>query len=219
MDLLPREELQTKPNPKYSVIWLHGLGASGHDFVPVASALNLSASAGVRFIFPHAPERPVTVNGGYIMPSWYDIYELDIDRKIDIDQIQHSCDQVHALIDHEIARGIESQNIILAGFSQGGAVVYQAALTYPKPLGGLLTMSTYFATPEKCSRTESNADLPILIQHGKRDPVVPEMLGQRAFETLKAMGFDSEYQTYAMEHEVCMPQIDAIAQWLNSLLR
>lgn len=217
MDLLPREEFQTSPQPEFCVIWLHGLGASGHDFVPVASALSLERDFGIRFIFPHAPSRPVTVNGGYIMPSWYDIYELDIDRKIDAQQIQQSCDQIHAIIDAEVARGIMSHKIILAGFSQGGAVAYQAALTYPARLGGLLAMSTYFATPKRGELTEVNRELPILIQHGSEDSVVPELLGQRAVGLLKEKGFSSQYQVFPMEHEVCMPQISAISDWMRAL--
>ena len=217
MNLLPHEVVDTgpNPNPSYSVIWMHGLGASGHDFVPIVPELKLPASCDVRFIFPHAPERPVTVNGGYIMPSWYDIFSMELEREIDEEQILASAAAVHRFIDAEIERGVASENIVLAGFSQGGAVAYQAALTYPKPLGGLMAMSTYFATPELCKQTEVNAQLPILIQHGTADSVVPESLGRQAQGRLEAGGWSLEYRTYPMDHEVCMPQIMDISRWLQ----
>lgn len=216
MTLLAHEQIETGPNPSFSVIWLHGLGASGHDFVPLVPELNLPSGTSVRFIFPHAPERPVTVNGGYIMPSWYDIYAMDIDRKIDQEQILISCAQVHQFIERELAAGIPSDHIILAGFSQGGAVAYQAALSFAKPLGGLLAMSTYFATPELCNDYEAQKALPILIQHGKFDSVVAESLGQKARDRLAEMGFDPEYKVYSMDHELCQAQIVDISAWLSS---
>ena len=214
MTLLPHEIVETDEHPEYSVIWLHGLGASGHDFVPIVPELRLPTEAKVRFIFPHAPARPVSVNGGYVMPSWYDIYEMDIDRKIDVPQIQASAKAIHQLIDQEVAHGIPSQHIVLAGFSQGGAVAYQAALTYPKPLAGLLAMSTYFATPELCELSDHNRKLPILVQHGTADAVVPESLGQRAIKRLTDQGWSAEYKTYPMDHEVCLEQIQDISTWL-----
>lgn len=215
MSLLPHEQIETSTKPTFSVIWLHGLGASGHDFVPLVPQLKLSADTGVRFIFPHAPQRPVTVNGGYIMPSWYDIYEMDIDRKIDQQQILASSAAVHQFIERELERGVPSENILLAGFSQGGAVAYHAALSYTKPLGGLLAMSTYFATPELCDEVASQSNLPILIQHGLQDSVVPESLGRKALATLEQLGFAPQYRTYAMDHELCMEQVVDISSWLN----
>lgn len=215
MNLLPHERVETGENPSCSVIWLHGLGASGHDFVPIVPQLALPPQLSVRFIFPHAPERPVTVNNGYIMPSWYDIFSMQIERKIDEGQILASALAIHDFINTEIARGVASQRIILAGFSQGGAVAYQAALSYPERLGGLLAMSTYFATPGLCQRTQSNADLPILIQHGTADSVVPESLGQQAQARLEKGGWHSEYKTYSMDHEVCPAQIADISAWIQ----
>jgi len=218
MTLLPHEQVETGSNPELSVIWLHGLGASGQDFVPLVPELALPPNSAVRFIFPHAPERPVTVNGGYIMPSWYDIYAMDIDRKIDQEQILVSCAQVHQFIELELASGMQSEQIVLAGFSQGGAVAYQSALSYSRPLGGLLAMSTYFATPELCENVDAQRDLPILIQHGRFDSVVPESLGQKARVTLTGLGLAADYQSYAMDHELCQAQIDAIATWLTERL-
>ena len=218
MTLLPHEQIETGPNPSFSVIWLHGLGASGHDFVPLVPELTLPSDVALRFIFPHAPQRPVTVNGGYIMPSWYDIYAMDIDRKIDKDQILLSASQVHQFIERELTRGISCKHIILAGFSQGGAVAYQAALSYTQPLGGLLAMSTYFATPELCQELESQRGLPILIQHGRFDSVVPESLGHKARDTLASLGLASEYKEYSMDHELCQAQIEDISAWLSQRL-
>ena len=215
MTLLPHEIVETDEHPEYTVIWLHGLGASGHDFVPIVPELRLPPEAKVRFIFPHAPARPVSVNGGYVMPSWYDIYEIAIDRTIDEPQILASAAAIHQFIDHEIANGIPSQRIYVVGFSQGGAVAYQASLTYPKPLGGLLAMSTYFATPNLCTKTDTNAHLPILIQHGTLDSVVPESLGQRAHTALTDHGWAATYTTYPMDHEVCLEQIQDTATWLK----
>ena len=201
-----------------AVIWLHGLGASGHDFEPVVPQLGLDGSRGVRFVFPHAPKRPVTVNGGYIMPAWYDIFEMSIERKIDTDQIMHSAEQIGALIERELANGIAADKIVIAGFSQGGAVAYQTALSYPKRLAGLMALSTYFATDSSIDYSAANSDLPILIQHGTHDPVVPTQLGERAYTLLKDKQYPVNYLTYPMAHQVCMAQIEDIGQWLNRVL-
>ena len=215
MNLLPHETVETGLEPEYSVIWLHGLGSSGHDFVPIVPQLNLASDMAVRFIFPHAPERPVTVNAGYIMPSWYDIFSMEIEREIDQEQILLSASAIHQFIDREIQSGVKSKNIVLAGFSQGGAVAYQAALTYPHPLGGLLAMSTYFATPDLCAFSESNSTLNILVQHGLDDSVVPELLGRQAVDRLSKGGWQSRYRTYPMDHEVCAEQVQEIGAWLR----
>ena len=213
------KEIETHPSSDAAVIWLHGLGATCDDFVPIVPELNLPANARIRFIFPQAPSIPVTVNGGMVMPAWYDIYHIDIDRKIDHGHILESSGKVQALIEREISRGISSERIVIAGFSQGGAVAYQAALTFRQPLGGLLAMSTYFATHDSLTLAAENAALPISISHGRYDPVVPESLGQQAVAHLQALGLSPEYQTYPMQHEVCMPQIVAISQWLQARLR
>ena len=201
-----------------SVIWLHGLGASGHDFEPVVPELGLDPQLAVRFVFPHAPRIPVTVNGGMVMPAWYDILEMSLDRKVDVVQIEKSAAAIRDLIQREIERGVNPENIVIAGFSQGGAVAYQTALTYPQRLAGLLTLSTYLAVEDTSNYTAINKDLPIKIDHGTQDPVVPIVLGQRANETLTNQGYQVEFNTYPMAHQVCLPQIKAIGQWLNKVL-
>ncbi len=201
-----------------SVIWLHGLGASGHDFEPVVPELGLDPQLAVRFVFPHAPRIPVTVNGGMVMPAWYDILEMSLDRKVDVVQIEKSAAAIRDLIQREIERGVNPENIVIAGFSQGGAVAYQTALTYPQRLAGLLTLSTYLAVEDTSNYTAINKDLPIKIDHGTQDPVVPVVLGQRANETLTNQGYQVDFNTYPMAHQVCLPQIKAIGQWLNKVL-
>lgn len=220
--LLPCIEIELHCSAKQpasaSVIWLHGLGADGHDFAPIVPELKLPAELAVRFVFPHAPQIPVTINGGFVMPAWYDILEMNIDRKIDETQILESAQKITDLIDREIELGVASERIVLAGFSQGGAVAYQAALTYPKPLAGVLAMSTYFATSATIKQHDANSTLPIQIQHGSQDGVVPEALGERALGSLVKMGYSPTYKSYAMEHQVCFEQIKDISSWLQSLL-
>ena len=216
-DLLRCVEIEPSAQATASVIWLHGLGASGHDFEPIVPELQLPADLAVRFIFPHAPQIPVTVNGGMVMPAWYDILAMDIDRKVDEAGVLASADAVDALIEREIARGIPSERILIAGFSQGGAVAYQAALRHPQPLAGLLTLSTYMAMPVPPS--QANAALPVMICHGSMDPMVPEQLGQRAAATLTELGYSPQYKSYPMEHMVCLEQIRDIGQWLTERLK
>lgn len=201
-----------------AVIWLHGLGANGHDFEPIVPDLGLDGSYGIRFVFPHAPQIPMTINGGYVMPAWYDILEMSLDRKIDTAQIEQSANQIRELIAQEIERGVSSEHIVIAGFSQGGAVAYQTALTYDKPLAGLLTLSTYLATKDSLHVSEANKNLNIAMYHGTQDNVVPEILGQQAKNWLENQGFKPSYQTYPMAHQVCMPQIKHIGKWLNQVL-
>lgn len=201
-----------------AVIWLHGLGASGHDFEPVVPQLGLDNDMAVRFIFPHAPSRPVTINGGMVMPSWYDIFEMSLDRKVDVAQIEQSSQQIKDLINREVERGVKPEHIVIAGFSQGGAVAYHLALGYPQRLAGLMTLSTYLATNDQINYSDANKELPILIEHGTHDPVVPVALGEQASKTLSAKGYNVEYITYPMAHQVCMPQIQGIGVWLNKVL-
>lgn len=218
MPFLPCEIVETSQPVNASVIWLHGLGASGHDFVPVVPMLQLPASLGIRFVFPHAPEIPVTVNGGMIMPAWYDILALDIERKIDHAQILASSRSVADLIDRELERGIASDRIVLAGFSQGGAVAYQAALTYPKPLAGLLAMSTYFATEQSLQPHAANRNIPIQIFHGSADDMVPEVMAEKAMTALVALGYCPRYKNYPMGHEVNLQELGDISIWLQQVL-
>jgi phospholipase/carboxylesterase len=219
MNYLPCVEVQTNPQTDAvgAVIWLHGLGSDGNDFVPVVRELALPTTLNLRFIFPHAPSIPVTVNNGYVMPAWYDIFELTLDRKVDVTQLRASAEQVHALIEREIARGIPSEKIVVAGFSQGGAVAYEAALSFNKPLAGLLALSTYFATHDTITLDAANKNIAILIQHGTEDSVVPEVLGQRAYRQLSDSGYAVVYDAYPMEHTLCGEQVDAISKWLRDI--
>ena len=201
-----------------AVIWLHGLGASGHDFEPVVPQLGLSDDMAVRFIFPHAPQRPVTINGGMVMPAWYDIFEMSLERKVDTAQIEESSQQIYDLISREIERGVSPEHIVIAGFSQGGAVAYHVALGYPQRLAGLMALSTYLATNDNIDFSTANEDMPILIEHGTQDPVVPVILGEQAQQLLSAKGYNVNYRTYPMAHQVCMPQIQGIGKWLNKVL-
>jgi phospholipase/carboxylesterase len=210
-------EVETHANPVASVIWLHGLGASGHDFEPIVPELQLPI--GVRFIFPHAPNRTVTVNGGMVMPAWYDIISMEIERVIDTKQIMESSAAVSELIEQEVARGIPHEKIFIAGFSQGGAVAYEAALSHPKKLGGLIALSTYFATRKTIAINKANAQLPVFIGHGTIDNVVDESLGQQAKDALTQLDFHPEYHTYPIAHSVCMEEITAISEWLQQQLR
>ena len=216
--LLPCVEHEPTRTATHAVIWLHGLGADGNDFMPIVPELGLPADLPVRFVFPHAPSMPVTVNGGVTMPAWYDILDIQIDRKVDETQLRHSAQAAHRLIDREIERGIPAERIILAGFSQGGAVAYEAALTYPQKLAGLMALSTYFATADSVVLSEASQGLPILINHGTQDPVVPESLGRAAVDRLQTLGFKPEYQSYSMPHAVSPDQIRDIGQWLQQRL-
>ena len=218
MSLLPHIEIDPKSPADASIIWLHGLGADGHDFEPIVPELGLPTDAAVRFIFPHAPAIPVTINAGYVMPAWYDILDISIDRKVDVAQLMNSADAIRKLIDREVERGVESTRIVVAGFSQGGAVAIQTALTYPRQLAGLLGLSTYFATAGSIQPHPVNAGLPVKICHGSADPMVPEFIGRKGVEKLRELGYDTEYQTYPIEHSVCMEEIADIAVWLRRVL-
>jgi len=220
MNHLPAIELE---RPRYtpvtaSVIWLHGLGADGSDFASLVPQLELAESYGIRFVFPHAPSIPVSINNGYVMPAWYDIFSFDVDRDLDDGQLLESAGKIQDLVDREIERGIDSRRIILAGFSQGGAVAYHAALSYPEPLGGILALSTYFATANRIRISPNNLKIPILICHGSHDSVVPEILGQRSQATLQSLGLNPEYRTYAMEHAVCPQEVADISAWFKRVL-
>ncbi len=220
-DLLPAIEMESAPNPQFSVIWLHGLGADGSDFVPVVPELGLAPTPGVRFIFPDAPAIPVTCNGGYVMPAWYDIISLDsTSRRIDEDGIVDSRAAIRRLIARENERGIPCQRIFLAGFSQGGAVAYTTALTHPAPLAGLIALSTYLPTSELVEReaTEANRAIPVFAAHGSQDDVVAPALGRAARDFLVERGYAVAWQEYPMPHSICLEEIEAIGQWLNGRL-
>jgi len=221
MTYLPYVELQTNPKLTASaaVIWLHGLGANGHDFASVVPELDLPDDINVRFIFPHAPSIPITVNNGYVMPAWYDIFEMSLGRKVDVVQLRASANKVVELIEREIAQGIPSDKIIVAGFSQGGAVAYETVLSFDQPLAGLLVLSSYFATSATIVTHEANKKTPILIQHGSEDSVVSEMLGQRAYRQLMDLGYNVAYESYVMDHTLCAEQITSISHWLQERLK
>lgn len=210
--------VETGANPTASVIWLHGLGATGHDFEALVPHLALPASLPVRFIFPHAPAIPVTINGGYVMPAWYDILAMDFERKIDEVQIQASSDAIAELIEQEIARAVDSSRIVLAGFSQGGAVAYHCGLSFDKPLAGILALSTYFATYRTVQISAANARIPVALFHGSRDEVVPEAMGIEARRQLTARGLSPSYRHYAMGHEVCLEEIADLSAQLQAWL-
>ena len=216
MSYLPCVEIEPGEAATHAIIWLHGLGADGNDFAPLVP--HLTPPTAVRFVFPHAPQIPVTINGGMRMPAWYDILNMSIDREVDEAQLRASASAVHQLIEREIERGIAAENIILAGFSQGGAVAYEAALTYTKPLCGLLALSTYLATKDSIKLNSANKSLPILVQHGKQDPIVPESLGAQAYTWLQQQGYAVNYQTFNMQHQVCAEQVQAINTWLQEVL-
>ncbi|MCV6611912.1 MAG: alpha/beta hydrolase [Amphritea sp.] len=220
-ELLPCIEIEPNQPACASVIWMHGLGADGSDFEPVVPALELPESLPVRFVFPNAPHQPVTVNGGWVMPAWYDILEMNIERKIDVNGLLDSCRQIEALIAREIERGIPAERIVLAGFSQGGAVAYQTALCYPQRLAGLLTLSTYVATADLISadRSAANQDLPVLIAHGEHDDVVPMSLGTQAVNLLESMNYQPQWQTWPIDHSLCLEEVQAIGRWLQAVLR
>lgn len=214
-------EIETSTQPTVAVIWLHGLGADGSDFEPIVSELGLPASPGIRFVFPNAPHRPVTCNGGYVMRAWYDIISLAPDsREIDEAGLLASRDIVRAVIAREEDRGIPSQRIFLAGFSQGGAVAYLSALTHPAPLAGVIALSTYMPSPHLITSdlSEANRQIPLFVAHGTDDDVVSLGLGQQAFRFVQSLGFNPEWHSYDMPHAVCEEEIADIGDWLSKRL-
>lgn len=202
------------------VIWLHGLGADGFDFQPVVPYLKIPNELAVRFLFPHAEVMPVTINGGMPMRAWYDILEMNIERKVDKASLFKSSQRIAALIDQQVAEGIPADKIILAGFSQGGAVAYQTALTYAEPLAGLISLSTYMATQDeiKTDRSAANQQLPVWIAHGTVDDVVPMQLGEQAYQALNELNYNVEWHTYPMGHEVAIEELEAIGAWISQRL-
>lgn len=215
--LLPAIELETTDAPRFSVIWLHGLGADGSDFESVVPELGLDEGPGVRFIFPHAPHIPVTCNGGYVMPAWYDIISLDSNnRTVDESGIIVSRQAVRRLIERENQRGIPCSRIVLAGFSQGGAIAYTTALTHAEPLAGVIALSTYIPSLKLIAgeATEANRAVPIFAAHGTGDDVVSPELGIRARDFLLSKGYRLEWREYAMPHSVCIEEIEDIGRWL-----
>ncbi|HET7132849.1 MAG TPA: dienelactone hydrolase family protein [Gammaproteobacteria bacterium] len=207
-------EIETGPAPDLAVIWLHGLGADGHDFEPIVPELRSVIPA--RFVFPHAPHRSVTINGGYVMRAWYDILGFEERAAEDAAGIRASAAAVTKLIDREIGRGIAAERIVLAGFSQGGAIALHTALREPRRLGGVLALSTYLplAATLANERTDANAGVPIFMAHGSADPVLPLALAERSRRALEDLGYAVDWHVYPMPHAVCPPEIAAIDRWL-----
>lgn len=214
-------EIETAPNPTFCVIWLHGLGADGNDFAPIIPELQLPKSAAVRFIFPNAAHMAVTINGGYHMPAWYDILSLDgSQRKIDEAGIIATRHRIRALITRENARGIATNRIVIAGFSQGGAMAYIVGLTHHEQLAGIMALSAYIAAPDLIQTEFSpiNRDTPIFAGHGLQDDVVLLSMGLDAKDRVQHLGCDVGWHTYPMAHSVCIEEIRDIGLWLNGLI-
>jgi len=197
------------------IILLHGLGADGHDFEPIVNELKLNKST--RFIFPHAPSISISINNGMVMPAWYDIKTTQIDIQQDEDGLRHSEKAVITLIEQELKRGIKSENIIVAGFSQGGAVALHTALRYSKPLAGVMGLSTYLPLAEKVASemSDANKNTPIFLAHGIHDPIIPLQLAIDSSVHLENLHYSAELKKYKMEHSVCQEEIDAMSDWIN----
>ena len=219
--LLPAIELQTRAHPDASVIWLHGLGADGSDFVPLVDALPLPAGVGVRFVFPHAPVRPVTINAGLRMRAWYDIVAADFTARVDLAGLRESQRQLDALVARECQRGIVPERIVVAGFSQGGAVALHAGLRYPDRLAAVIALSTYLADPDSlpAQASPANRRVPLFMAHGREDPLVRVEWGEASRRLLEARGYPVEWHTYPMPHAVVPEEIAAIGAFLGRVLR
>ena len=218
--LLPHIQIDTAPNPTAAVIWLHGLGADGNDFAALVPELDLSGCPAIRFIFPHAPSLPVTINGGYVMPAWYDIRGTDLLSRQDDTGIRTSEQAIQALIANEIARGIAPERIVLAGFSQGCAMALHTGLRYPKKLAGIMALSGYLPLAETfvAERTGANAHTPIFMAHGNQDPVVIPARGEATRDLLTGLGYAVQWHSYPMPHSVHPREIADIAVFLTQVL-
>lgn len=223
MELPDTVEVASGANPEGSVIWLHGLGADGHDFEPIVPQLGLTGQRGLRFVFPHAPMRPVTINGGMTMRAWYDILTLGRGGPQDETGIRESGEQLRMLVERERERGMPYEKIVLAGFSQGGAIALHTALRFPHQLAGLMALSSYLPLPgsfdeEVVRNSEAQSEeLPIFMAHGTFDPMLPMALGQHTHEMLEKAGYEVEWHEYPMAHAVCPEEIADIRNWLLSV--
>jgi phospholipase/carboxylesterase len=213
-------EVESGPNPTVAVIWLHGLGADGNDFVPIVNELDLSGCPPIRFVFPHAPSMPVTMNNGYVMRAWYDILGPDLIKREDEAGLRKSQAAVEALIEREKARGIPAERIVLAGFSQGCAMTLQTALRHPQKLAGLLCLSGYLPLNAKVAaeRHPANHDTPVFLAHGRSDHVIALARAEQTRDALLALGYPVEWHEYMMQHSVCAEELDDIAAWLKRVL-
>ena len=203
-----------------AVIWLHGLGADGFDFVPLVDELRLPPDSNVRFVFPHAAPRPITLNNGYVMRAWYDIKGLGSERIEDEAGIRESEALIRRYIDHEMAQGVAPERIVIAGFSQGGAIALHTALRYPQRLAGILALSTYLPLHGHLERERSaaNLGLPILMCHGTQDPMIGIDYAKPSYEILQALGYQVDWRSYPMAHQVCMEEVQDISNWLQKRL-
>ncbi|MGH8147734.1 MAG: alpha/beta hydrolase [Rhodanobacteraceae bacterium] len=213
-------EHETAANPRHAVIWLHGLGADGHDFAPIVPQLVRRGWPALRFVFPHAPVRPISLNGGLPMRGWYDIAGFDLSQKQDEQGIRASIDEVQALIAREVERGVPESAIVLIGFSQGGAVALSAGLQHAQRLAGIVALSTYLPIADAVDkqRSAANATTPIFMAHGAFDPVVPQVLGERSRDLLRDWGYAVDWHSYPMAHQVCPQEITDLADFLAARL-
>jgi len=219
-DLLEAIEIESAPNPDAAVVWMHGLGADGHDFEPIVPELRLPATTRIRFVFPHAPLRPVTINQGHVMRAWYDVRALAGVRREDEAGVRQSARQIEALLARERQRGIAPRRIVIAGFSQGGAMALHVGLRYADRLAGILALSCYLplATTLPTETAPANRDVPIFMAHGTFDPLVPLSLGEGSRELLAARGYDVDWHAYPMPHSVCPEEVADIRRWVVRVL-
>ena len=213
-------ELESHPNPDATVIWMHGLGADGNDFVPIVGELDLPKERGIRFVFPHASRRPVTINGGMMMRAWYDIVGADLTNRGDEAGIRGSQQQIEQLIAREKTRGIQASRIVLAGFSQGGVIALQTALRHAERLGGIMALSTYLAMPQKLAAEvhAANRDIPIFMAHGTADPTIRLEWAEASRRALETGGYKVDWHTYRMQHSVSLEEVRDIGAWLSKVL-
>lgn len=219
--LLDAVEIEPREPATHAVIWLHGLGADGHDFEPIVPELGLDPAHRVRFVFPHAPHIPVTLNMGMVMPAWYDIEDGDLGKRHDEAGIRATAARIEALIEREKSRGVAAERLLLAGFSQGGAMALHVALRHPEPLAGVLALSTYMVLEDTIEDEASAAGRAhtCFMAHGQHDPMVPITRGRAAHESLARLGWQLEWRDYPMMHQVCMEEIAAVGGWLKERVR
>ena len=219
-NLLPRIEIESAPQPTAAIIWLHGLGADGNDFAALVPELQLAACPPIRFVFPHAPTMPVTLNGGYVMPAWYDIFGPDLIGRQDAKGIAHSAHAIGQLIEHEISRGIAANRIVLAGFSQGCAMALHTGLRFPKQLAGIVALSGYLPLADTLAaeRAPANAHTPIFMAHGSQDPVVIPARGESSRDLLSQLGYPVQWHSYPMQHSVHPREVTDISAFLTRQL-
>jgi phospholipase/carboxylesterase len=217
-------EIETAPNPTATVIWMHGLGADGNDFAPMVPELRLGSAPAIRFVFPHAPMIPVTINNGYVMRAWYDVSYGDLEgksRQADEKGVRASQAEIEKLIAREVGRGIRANKIVIAGFSQGGAIALHTGLRHAAPLAGIMALSTYLPAPHTlpAEAAAANRDIALFYAHGSDDQVIPIAMAETSRQTLNAAGYAVDWHEYPMQHSVCLEEIRDISAWLQTVLR